>query len=205
MCKICIIFCKSFIRTCLAYQYRLQPWNYQQYLIKITAPMHFDLKPSSVLLCHLNTRQSRQWLCLKSLTTPYIVRYLATSPFCSAVRMYSGKYYTLYSALKVSHNASRKVVYSRWSLTKQYLPSCNALRTNTWRFQFTIQLSDSGDVINGAGVVFDSEFLFLPMSSVYSPLCWTPYALTGVREWVGGFGHSQCLKSTQQTKQTTPT
>ena len=71
-----------------------------------------------------------QRLCLKSLTTPFIVHYIVTTPFCSAVRMSSGEYYTLYSALKVSHNASRKVVYNRWSLTKQYLPSCIAPRTN---------------------------------------------------------------------------
>ena len=40
------------------------------------------------------------WLCLKSLTTPYIVHYTVTTPFCSAVRMSSGKYYTLYSDSK---------------------------------------------------------------------------------------------------------
>ena len=62
---------------------------------------------------------NRPGLCPKSLTT---------TPFYSAVRMSSGEYYTLYCALKVSHNALQKVVYNRWSLTKQYLPSCIAGR-----------------------------------------------------------------------------
>ena len=101
-----------------------------------------------------------------------------TTPFCSAVHMSSGEYYTLYSALKVSHNASQKVVYNQWSLTKQYLPSCIALRMNAWRFQFTFKLRDSSDVINDAGVVSESAFLFLLLSSSYSPLCWTPYVVT---------------------------
>ena len=108
------------------------------------------------------------WLSPKSLTTPYIMHYIVTTPFCSAVQMSSGKYYTLYSALKVSHNASRTVVYNQRSLTKQYLPSRIALRTNAWRFQFTFQLLDGGDVINGAAVVSESAFFFLPMSSLYS-------------------------------------
>ena len=71
--------------------------------------------------------EQKHRLCPKSLTTPYIVHYIVTTLFCSAVQMSSGKYYTLYSALKVSHNASRKVVYNWWSLTEQYLQSCIAL------------------------------------------------------------------------------
>ena len=91
--------------------------------------------------------------------------------------MSNGEYYTLYSALKVSHNASQKVVYNQWSLTKQYLPPCIALRTNAWRFEFTFQLRDSSDVINSAGVS-KSLFFFLPLSSLYSALCWTHYVVT---------------------------
>ena len=120
----------------------------------------------------------RLWLCPKSLTIPYIVHYIVTTPFCSAVRMSSGKYYILYSALKVSNDALQKVVYNQWSLTKQYLPSCNVLRSSAWRFQFTFQLYNSSDVINGAWVVSESVFFFLPMSSLYSPLCWTPCVVT---------------------------
>ena len=78
--------------------------------------------------CILVTFKERQWQGPKSLTTPHIVRYILSIPLCSAVRMSSGNYYTLYSALKVSHNASQKVVCKRWSLNKQYLPSCIALR-----------------------------------------------------------------------------
>ena len=90
--------------------------------------------------------------------------------------MSSGEYYTLYSALKVSHNASRKVVYNRWSLTKQYLPSRIALWMNAWKFQFMFQLRDSSDIINSAGVVSESLFFFLPLSSLYSALCWIHYS-----------------------------
>ena len=86
--------------------------------------------------------------------------------------MYSGEYYTLNSALKVSHNALRKVVYNQWSLTKQYLPSCIALQTNAWSFKFMFQLRDSSDVINSTGVVSESLLFFLPLSSLYSALCW---------------------------------
>ena len=117
-------------------------------------------------------------LCPKSVTTPYILHYIVTTPFCSAVRMSSGKYYTLYSALKVSNNALQNVAYKRWSLTKQYLPSCIALWTNAWRFQVKFQLRDSSGVINGATVVPESAFLFLLLNSLYSPLCWTPYVVT---------------------------
>ena len=112
------------------------------------------------------------------LTTPYIVHYIVTTPFCSAVRMSSVKYYTLYRALQVSHKASRTVVYNRWSLTKQYLPSCTALWTYAWKFQTAFQRSDSSDVIKGAGVVSERAFLFLPLSSLYSALRWTHYVVT---------------------------
>ena len=84
---------------------------------------------------------------------------IVAMPFCSAVPISSGEYYTLYSALKVSHNALQKVVYNQWSLTKQYLPSCIVLRMNAWRFQFTIQLRDSSDVINSTGVVSESHYI----------------------------------------------
>jgi len=47
-----------------------------------------------------------------------VVDCIVSSPFCSAVRMYSYDYYTLYSPLKVSQNAFWKVVYNRWSLTQ---------------------------------------------------------------------------------------
>ena len=67
-----------------------------------------------------------QVLCLKSLTTPYIVHYIVTTLFCSAVRMSSGKYYTLYGVLKVSHDVSRKVVRNRWSIASNI--SHHALR-----------------------------------------------------------------------------
>ena len=40
------------------------------------------------------------------------------------------------------------------------------------------QLRDSGDVINGAGVVSESVFSLLLLSSLYSPLCLTPYVVT---------------------------
>jgi len=55
--------------------------------------------------------------CPKSHTTHYIVDYIVSSPFCSAVRMYSDDYYTLYTPLNVSQNAFWKVVHNRWSLT----------------------------------------------------------------------------------------
>ena len=42
----------------------------------------------------------------------HCVHYIVTMPFCSAVQMSCGNYYTLYSGLKVSHNALRKVVYN---------------------------------------------------------------------------------------------
>jgi len=48
---------------------------------------------------------NRQRLCLKSPSTHYIVDYIVSSLFCSAVRMYSDDYYTLYSPLNVSQNA----------------------------------------------------------------------------------------------------
>ena len=114
----------------------------------------------------------------KSLTIPYIVYYMVTTPFCSTVQMSSVEYYTQYSALKASHNASWKVAYNRWSLTKQYLPSCIAMWTNEWRFQFMFQLRDSSDVINGARVVSQSPFFFLPLSSLYSALYWIHYVMT---------------------------
>ena len=38
---------------------------------------------------------------------------------------------------------------------------------NAWKFQ----LRDSSDVINGAVVVSESQFFFLPLSSLYSALC----------------------------------
>ena len=105
------------------------------------------------------------WLCPKSLTTPYIVHYIVTTPFCSAVRMSSGKYHTLYNALKVSHSASRKVVYG-------HLPS------NIYHYALRCGRMHGGFVINGAGVGSESAFFLLLLSSLYSPPCWTPYVVT---------------------------
>lgn len=47
--------------------------------------------------------------------------------FCCAVWITRDISCNLYSAFISSHNALWKVVYNRWSLTKQYIPSCIAL------------------------------------------------------------------------------
>ena len=121
-----------------------------------------------ILVVFLRQTSSSHRLCPQSLTTPCIVHYLASTPFCSAVQTSSGNYCTLYSGLKVFHNASRKVVYNRWShnIHHQVIALREKWRlSRVWKCFF---------------------FFFLLMSSRYSPPCWTPYVVTreqGMSEW----------------------
>ena len=52
-------------------------------------------------------------LCPKSVTTPFIVHYIVTTPFCSAVRMSSGKYYTLYQGYS-NTNLKGPHIFFQW-------------------------------------------------------------------------------------------
>ena len=94
-----------------------------------------------------------------------VVHYVVTTPFCSAVWISSGKYYTLYSALKVSHNALRKLptltqpmVANQAIFTIMHCAADQPMEVSTFR------LCDSSDVFNSAGVVSECVFFFLPMS-----------------------------------------
>ena len=106
-------------------------------------------------------------LCPKSLTTPNIVHYIVSPPFCTVIQMCSGSYYTLYSGLRVSHNASQQV---QPMVTNQAI--------------FTIMHCAERQMADW--VVSKRAFFCLLKSSLYGSLRRTPYVVTreqGMSEW----------------------